>query len=147
LKVNGAEISAPQLGQVDYVMGEATRQMPSSNTATFAPSGGSLTGASGTISVNFATRDVLVQNLGFGIGALTFSGLNGETKFDARIASGNFGGNYSSGICAGCVAFNPQSSVFGGSFVGKNADGLVFSTILLTGNNGTASGVHLFTKP
>jgi hypothetical protein len=28
--------------------------------------------------------------------------------------------------------------------VGQNASGLVFSTFLLTGNGGTASGVHLF---
>jgi hypothetical protein len=42
--------------------------------------------------------------------------------------------------------------VFTGNFVGRSADGLVFSTIMLTGNgtgNGTdtASGVQLFKKP
>ena len=140
-------VTAPALGQVDYVLADATRQMPGSGTAVFAPTGGSLTQSSGQIAVNFATRGVELRNLGFNIGGLVFSGLNGSATYSTNIASGTFGGNYTSGTCTGCSGFTPQSSSYGGSFVGRNADGLVFSTILLTGAGGTASGVHLFKQP
>ena len=140
-------VSSPALGPVDYVLADATRQMPGSGTAVFTPSGGSLTQTSGQIAVNFVTRGVELRNLGFNIGGLVFSGLNGASTYDARIASGTFGGNYTSGTCTGCSGFTPQGSSYNGSFVGRNADGLVFSTILLTGAGGTASGVHLFKQP
>lgn len=144
--VSGTALTAPTLGRVDYMFGDATRQMPTSNTAVFTPLGGNTLGqVTGDIAVNFATRGVALNALGFSAGGLVFSGLNGSATYDARIASGAFTGNYSSGNCVGCVGFAPQSSVFNGAFVGANANGLVFSTILLTGS-GTASGVHLFGK-
>ena len=132
---------------MDYVFADATRTMPGTGTAVFSPTGGSLAQASGTVAVDFANRSVALQNLGFNIGGLAFTGLNGSATYDARIASGTFGGNYSSGNCTGCPAFTPLSSSFGGSFVGRNADGLVFSTFLLTGAGGSASGVHVFKQP
>ena len=147
---NNRALIAPTLGVVDYMMGDAPQQMPTSGTAVFRPTGGMLAGATGTIAVNFVTRSVALQNLGFNIGGLGFSGLNGSATYDARIASGAFTGNYTSGSCVGCVAFTPLSSAYGGNFIGRNADGLIFSTILVTGNptgGSTASGVQLFTKP
>lgn len=145
--VSGALVSAPTLGGVDYVFGDATRQMPTSGTAVFMPAGGMLANPSGTIAVNFVTRAVAVQNLGFTIGGLVFSGLNGSATYSDRIASGAFGGNYASGNCAGCSGFVPQSSAFNGNFVGREANGLVFSTILLTGQNSVSAGVQLFKQP
>lgn len=146
--VSGVKQSAPELGAVDYVHSNATRQMPGSGTAVFTPSGGSLTQTSGQIAVNFVAQSVELRNLGFRIDGLIFSGLNGNTTYDPRaVASGTFGGNYTSGTCTGCSGFTPQGSSYNGSFVGRNADGLVFSTILLTGAGGTASGVHLFKQP
>lgn len=145
--VSGQTLAAPQLGPVDYAYADATRSMPTTGTAVFSPAGGSLGQASGTVAVNFVTRGVELQNLGFNIGSLAFSGLNGSATYSDRIASGTFGGNYSSGTCTGCTAFTPLSSSFGGSFVGRNADGLVFSTFLLTGGGGSAAGVHVFRQP
>jgi hypothetical protein len=145
--VSGSPIVAPALGPVSYLLADATRTMPSTGTAVFTPRGGTLGNATGTVAVNFATRAVELRNLGFQIGTLNFSGLNGNAAFDARIASGGFGGNYSSGQCTGCSAFTPLSSSFSGNFVGRDADGLAFATFLLTGGGGTASGVHLFTRP
>lgn len=141
--VSGVPVVAPALGRVDYVFADATTAMPSSGTAVFRPLGGSLQQTSGTISVNFVTRDIALANLGFTIDGLAFSALAGSASYSARSASGAFQGNYTSGSCSGCAAFLPQSSAFGGNFIGKDAAGLVFSTILLTGS-GTASGVHLF---
>jgi hypothetical protein len=43
------------------------------------------------------------------------------------------------------VAFAPEASAFGGNFVGNEANGLVFTSILQTGK-GTVSGLHLFKK-
>lgn len=145
--VSGQTLTAPQLGPVDYAYADATRTMPTTGTAVFTPAGGSLGQVSGTVAVNFVTRGVALQNLGFSIGSLAFTGLNGSATYSDRIASGTFGGNYSSGNCSGCSAFTPLSSSFGGSFVGRNADGLVFSTFLLTGGGGSASGVHVFKQP
>jgi hypothetical protein len=145
--VSGQTLAAPQLGPVDYAFADATRSMPTTGTAVFAPAGGSLSAVSGTVAVNFVTRDVALQNLGFNIGSLAFSGLNGNASYSDRIASGTFGGNYTSGSCTGCAAFTPLSSSFGGSFIGRNADGLVFSTFLLTGGGGSAAGVHVFKQP
>lgn len=144
--VSGTALSAPTLGRVDYMFGDATRQMPTTNTAVFTPAGGSTLGqVGGDIAVNFATRSVTLNGLGFTVDGLVFSGLTGNATYDARIASGFFAGNYSGGNCVGCPGFAPQSSVFNGAFVGAGANGLVFSTILLTGS-GTASGVHLFRR-
>ena len=145
---NGVPISAPTLaGPVDFMFGEATRQMPTSNTAVFTPGGGLLTGATGTIEVNFATRAVALQNLGFNIGGLVFSGLNGNSTYDANTASGRFSGNYAPGAtCSGCVGFTSGASSYNGNFVGRNADGLVLGNTMVTGT-GSISGLQLFTKP
>lgn len=142
--VSGQNYGAPNLGPVNYVLGDATRVMPSTGTAVFTPAGGSLTNATGNVAVNFATRGVELRNLGFNIGTLAFTGLNGTASYDPRIASGGFAGNYSSGQCTGCIAFTPLSSSFGGNFLGRNADALAFSTFLLTGAGNTAAGIHLF---
>ena len=147
VRVSGTNNVAPSLGRVDYVMGEAPRAMPTTATGTFTPAGGSLTAVTGNIGVNFADRSVTLNSLGFQIGSQTFSNLNGNTRYDPLLRSGGFSGNYTSGSCAGCSDFNAASSVFSGNFVGRNANGVVFSTILLTGGGGTSSGVHLFTRP
>lgn len=144
--VSGVARTAPALGPADFVIADATRTMPGTGTAVFSPAGGGLTNPSGTIAVDFLNRRVDLQNLGFDIAGLRFSGLAGSAPIDARIASGAFSGNYSAGQCNGCSGFTPLSSAFGGNFVGKNADGLVFSTIMLT-NGSSVSGVHLFAKP
>jgi hypothetical protein len=142
--VSGQNYSAPNLGPVNYVLGDATRVMPGTGTAVFTPAGGSLGNPTGNIAVNFATRGVELRNLGFNIGTLAFSGLNGTASYDPRIASGGFAGNYSSGQCTGCIAFTPLSSSFGGNFMGRDADALAFSTFLLTGGGNSAAGIHLF---
>lgn len=136
----------PGLGRVDYVFGDVPRALPTAGSATFTPTAGMLPGAQGSINVNFVSRDVSLQNLGFVIGNLAFAGLNGTAAYDNRIASGPFNGNFSSGTCTGCVAFAPLSSNFGGNFLGSQGHGLVLFTNLLTGN-GTASGIQLFTRP
>ena len=148
----GMDLTAPQLGNVDYVIAEATRQMPTSGVAEFRPAvgtGGVAMGTfgspSGSIKLDFVSRKVDLIDLGFTVNGLAFSGLRGSAVYDASIASGAFQGKYSAGSCPSCASFAPGSSIFGGNFVGRNADGLVFSTILLTGS-GTASGVHLFTR-
>ena len=146
MRVSGQLQTAPSLGQVDYVFANATRSVPTTASATFTPTGGLLQGVNGNIAVNFATRSVTLQNLGFQIGGQSFAGLNGTASYTATAAAGAFDGRYSSGTCSGCAAFTPTSSVFNGNFVGTAANGLVFSTLLNTGN-GFASGVHLFTRP
>ena len=148
-------IVAPQLGAVDYLMAEATRQMPTSSTVIFSPfasgtGGGMVSNPSGTIAVNFANRDVALQNLGFTIGNQVFSGLTGGATYSSSIASGAFSGNYANtGACAGCADFRPTASAFTGNFVGRDANGLVFSTLLITGTapTATASGLQLFKRP
>ena len=142
--VSSQNYGAPSLGPVNYVRGDATRVMPATGTAVFTPAGGSLTNTSGNVAVNFATRGVELRNLGFNIGTLAFTGLNGTASYDPRIASGGFAGNYSSGQCTGCTAFTPLSSSFGGNFMGRDADALAFSTFLLTGGGNSAAGIHLF---
>ena len=144
--VSGTAISAPQLGpQVTYMFGPATVAMPTSGTATFSAAGGFLGAVSGAISVNFVSRQVQVNNLGFTQSGLTFSALNGSAIYSPTISSGFFTGNYSSGSCTGCSAFAPAASAFGGNFVGADASGLIYSSIMQTGS-GTVSGLHLFTK-
>ena len=147
LNVGGVVIRAPSLGRVDYVFAEAPRAMPVAATGTYTPAGGSLAGVSGSIGVDFAARSIALRDLGFQIGSQTFAGLNGGSSYSDAVRSGAFSGNYSSGSCTGCIAFDPRSSLFSGNFVGRDANGLVFSTILLTGGGNTASGVHLFTRP
>jgi len=145
--LSGGTITAPALGAVDWIAGDATRAMPTTGTAVFTPAGGgNLSAVSGSVAVNFVTRGVSVQDLGFALDGLVFSGLNGSATYDPHALSGVFAGNYSSGQCNGCAAFVPEASSFGGNFLGSNADGLVFSTILLTGN-GTSGGITLLKRP
>ena len=144
--VSGVPLSSPTLGtDVFYMMGDATRTMPTAGTATFAPAGGFLANVAGNISVNFVTREVALNNLGFTLGGLSFAQLNGTSSYDAGIASGFFKGNYNSGTCVGCVAFTPGASAFTGNFVGTAANGAILSTILQNGA-GTVAGVHLFSR-
>lgn len=151
--VNKSPVVAPVLGTVDYAFADATTVMPSAGSASFKPLGGTLQAVTGSIDVDFVTRVVSVNNLGFTIGALSFSGLNSDplkpVKYSATSGSGGFQGNYASGSCPGCgPKFAPGSGSFGGNFIGKDAAGLIFSTILPTGNGtNAASGVHVFGRP
>jgi hypothetical protein len=143
--VSGAPVQAPTLGPVDFMFAEATRQMPTTGTATFTPTGGSLQNVSGTIGVNFVTRDVALNNLGFTLGGLAFSNLGGSAKYSPTVASGVFSGNYTQGSCPACgQQWVPTAGSFGGNFVGRDANGLIFTTILPTGSGSTVSGVQLF---
>lgn len=146
ITVSGRAVSAPQLGvQTAYMFAPATVAMPTSGTATYLPVGGFLESVSGTINTNFVTREVQVNNLGFTASGLKFSALNGSATYSPSIASGFFTGNYTSGQCMGCIAFAPEASAFGGNFVGNDANGLIFSSIMQTGK-GTVAGLHLFKK-
>lgn len=156
VSAGGVPASAPALGRFDYVFGNATAQMPGTGTATYTavPGAGSLGVNAGSIQVNFVQREVAVQNLGFSLDGLAFSGMNGVARYDnttvgSGSAAGTFAARYTSGQCAGCSAFAPTASSFNGSFIGRNADGLVFSSILITGNPGgsTSAGVQLLTRP
>lgn len=131
--------------EFQYMIGSATTVMPTTGTVSFSPAGGFLTDASGKITVNFVDRNVQLDTLGFTIGTQTFSNLQGSASYAATSGSGFFTGNYDSGNCSGCAAFSPGASSFTGNFLGDQADGLMFSTVLATGA-GTASGVHAFTK-
>jgi hypothetical protein len=124
------------------MLGLATVAMPTSGAAVFTPAGGFLGGVSGSIGVNFVTRAVTVNNLGFTLSGLSFSALNGTASYSQSVASGFFSGNYSSGNCVGCTGFSPTASAFTGNFVGSAASGLIYSTIMQTGS-GTVSGIHL----
>lgn len=146
VNVSGQARTAPSLGPVDYVFAEAPRAMPSTGTATFTPTGGGLSQVQGAIAVDFVSRNVALQNLGFQIGSLSFSGLTGSSRFNNAVGSGAFSGNYTGGSCAGCSGFTASSSLYSGNFVGAGANGLVFSTLLNTGA-GNVAGVHLFTRP
>lgn len=144
--VSGNNVSAPTLGSdFHYMVGDATRQMPTAGSVTFSPTAGFLNSASGNITVNFATRNVQINNLGYSLGALTFAGLNGNTTYGAQSGSGFFKGNFNSGTCTGCAAFSANASAFSGNFVGETANGVIFSNIMQTGS-GTVSGTHLFTR-
>lgn len=131
--------------QFQYMIGQATREMPTTGTASFIPAGGFLDNATGSIDVDFVNRNVALNNLGFGIDNLAFSGLNGASTYSDSIGSGFFKGNYTSGSCTGCTAFSPNASVFTGNFMGENANGLMFSTIMQTGTD-TVAGVHTFSR-
>ncbi len=143
---SGVLKSAPQLGPtLSYMFANSTPAMPTSGTATLLPaSGGPFGAASGSILADFGARSITLNNLGFNLGAYSFSSLSGQANY-AATGSGAFSGNYSGGLCAGCAGFSPTSSAFSGNFVGKSANGLIFSSIMQTGS-GTASGVHLFTR-
>jgi hypothetical protein len=140
--------TAPALGRVDWITADTPQALPGSGSYEFRPVGGSLADVTGTIRVDIPSRGVTLNDLGFRIDGLTFAGLRGSATYDdSRLASAPFVGNYSAGTCTGCSGFVPGSSVFAGQFVGRQAHGLVFSTVLLTGGGGTAAGVHLFTRP
>ena len=144
--VTGNKLTAPALGtSVHYMMGDATVVMPKTGTFQFLPVAGFLGAVTGNMSVNFTTRQVNLNNLGFTLGALSFAGLNGASVYDANIASGFFKGNYSSGSCIGCSGFSPAASAFTGNFVGAAANGAIVSSILQNGA-GTVAGVHLFAR-
>jgi hypothetical protein len=144
--VSAKGVSVSALGpQFQYLIGQATRDMPTTGTASFAPAGGFLSKASGTIGIDFVTRSVQLSNLGFDLSGLSFTSLNGAATYSNTIASGFFKGNYTSGSCTGCAAFSPDASVFTGNFLGKSASGLMFSTVLSTGL-GSVSGLHAFQR-
>lgn len=145
--LNGLSYQAPALGAVDWIAAEATRVMPATGTAVFTPAGGgNMSGVSGSVAVDFANRHVNVVDLGFTLDGLLFSGLNGTTSYSDKTLSGGFVGNYSSGSCSGCAGFVAGSSSFGGNFVGTAANGLVLSTVLVTGDT-THGGVTLMKRP
>ncbi len=140
--------TTPALGRVDWVTADTPLALPGSGSYTFTPVGGSLREVTGSIGVDIASRGVTLNDLGFRIDGFSFSGLRGSASYDdSRLASAPFVGNYSAGSCSGCTGFVAGSSVFAGQFVGRDASGLIFSTVLVTGPTGTASGVHLFTRP
>lgn len=149
VKVSDTPQQYPVLGAAfNYMMANATPSMPTAGLATFAPLGGNFTNTSGTISTDFGSRSVTLNGLGFTLGNYTFSGLTGQTTY-ATTGSGFFSGNYSGGGCQGCSNFSATGSAFTGNFVGSSANGLIFSSILKTGDaigNVTVSGVHLFTR-
>jgi hypothetical protein len=147
VSTRNGKVSAPQLGNVDYVFAEATRAMPTAGQGTYTPRGGSFVSPTGTVQVDFVRQTVTLQNLGFGLGGLTFTGLGGSTSYASNSGSGAFNGTYSSGTCTGCPALDLTQSKFGGNFVGRNADGMLFSTFLSIGNNILLPGVQVFTKP
>jgi hypothetical protein len=145
--VKGAYTSSALDPTVSYMMAQSTTAMPTSGTVTLTPAGGNFQNVSGNISADFGARQVTVNNLGFTLQNATFTGLNGNATYGST-GSGFFSGNYSAGNCsAGCAGFSPTASSFTGNFVGKAANGLIFSSILQTGNstgNATVAGVHLF---
>jgi hypothetical protein len=142
----GNQVPTADLGpEFKYLIGKATREMPTTGTATFVPAGGFLNNASGTISVDFTSRNVQLNSLGFDLSGKSFSGLTGGASYLPSVGSGFFSGNYSGGTCVGCTGFAPTASSFSGNFLGEGAAGLLYSTILQTGN-GTVSGAHAFKR-
>lgn len=142
----GQTLEAPTLGQVDWLVAEATRVMPTQGQGIYTPAGGPMRNVNGSILVNFQLGTVALQNLGFQIGGNTYANLTGNASYLPSDPAGPFRGNYSGGSCSGCVGFLPTSSLFLGSFAGREAQGLVFSTVLVN-SAGTQAGTHLFTKP
>lgn len=154
LRSGTREIGNPDLGnRVSWVAADTPLTLPGSGTYEFSPRGGSLADVTGVIRVDTAARRVSFDDLGFRIDGFRFSGLAGQATYDGRadreVASAPFSGRYDPlrGSCTGCSGFVPGSSLFTGQFVGREAGGLVFSTLMVTGGGGTASGVHLFTRP
>jgi hypothetical protein len=138
-------VAAPTLGSVEWMTAEATRRMPGSGTFTFTPRGGTLADVSGGIRVDFGNRSVQLQQLAFRIGNLNFSNLAGSTNWDAASAAGGFRGSYTGGTCTGCLAFVPTGSNFAGTFAGRDANGLLFSTFLNTGSS-FVGGTQVLTR-
>jgi hypothetical protein len=136
--------SLANVSQLNYMMALSTPSMPTTGAVTLNPVGGNFGAASGNIVADFGARQVTLNNLGFTLGGLGFTGLNGQASYGAK-GSGFFSGNYSSGSCPSCAGFSPTGSAFTGNFVGKAAEGLIFSSIMQTGS-GTVSGVHLFSR-
>ncbi len=153
LRTGTREVQSPQLGgRVDWIAADTPVALPGSGSFEFTPRGGSLQDVTGTIRVDMLQRQVRLNDLGFRIDGFTFSGLRGEASYngnpDRDFASAPFTGRFEEGgRCPACPNFSPTASAFAGHFVGREAGGLVFSTVLSTGNGGTASGVHLFTRP
>lgn len=154
LRTRAGDVVSPTLGpRVDWIAADTPLTFPGSGTFEYTPRGGSLLDVTGTIRVDTAARTVLLNDLGFRIDGFRFSGLQGSASFDGRpdrpVASAPFSGNYTPGVgnCAGCAGFVQGSSLFTGQFVGRQAGGIVFSTVMVTGGGGTAAGVHLFTRP
>ncbi len=148
LRTGARELLAPELGRVDWITADTPLALPGSGSYTFTPVGGSLRDVTGTIRVDIAGRGVTLNDLGFRIDTLSFSGLRGTATYDdSRLASAPFIGNYTAGSCPACAGFVPGSSVFAGNFVGREGQGIIFSTLMVTGPGTTASGVHLFTRP
>lgn len=144
--VDAPPITHPKLGaEIQYMIGQATQTMPSTGSVVFLPRDGLLTGVAGSIGVNFVNRAVTLNDLGFSTQGFTFSQLNGGATYDNSIGSGSFNGNYTSGVCAQCTAFNPVASAFSGNFVGAGADGVILSHIMQTGA-GQVGGVQLFAR-
>lgn len=132
--------------EFQYMIGDATPQMPTSGQVTYSPRGGFLEDVSGTLSVDFVDREVSINDLGFSMSGRSYSSLNGAAQYsDNQDAAGFFNGNYTSGVCEGCTAFSVENSSFTGSFSGKDAEGVIFSTIMTHGA-GTDAGSHLFTN-
>lgn len=146
VQLRGSTITTPTLGTVDWIAGETTRTLPGSGTATFTPAGGgNLANVSGSIAVDFQLRTVALNNLGFTIDGLAFSGLQGTATMRPGSLSGLFNGNYTAGSCAGCTGFLPGASSYAGNFLGRNADGLLFSTTLAT-EGATKGGITVLKK-
>ena len=142
----GNSVPTADLGpEFKYLIGKATREMPTTGTATFVPAGGFLNNVTGTIGVDFNSRNVQLNSLGFDLSGKSFSGLSGSANYLPTVGSGFFSGNYSGGTCVGFTGFAPTASSFTGNFLGDGAAGLLYSTILQTGN-GTVSGAHAFQR-
>jgi hypothetical protein len=141
--VSGTVTRFPDLGAlVTYMVGPATVTMPTTGQATFSPVGGDFSATGGSITADFGQRTINFNDLAFKLGTFGFSNLTGTANY-ANSGSGFFNGNYRSGSCTGCTGFSATGSAFTGNFVGGNANGLIFSSVMQTGS-GTVSGVHLF---
>jgi hypothetical protein len=137
--------AANGLGRVDYVVAAATRNMPTVGSFTFTPAGGLMQNATGTIAVNFASQSVTLQNLGFTSGSYAFANLNGSSTYAG--GGGLFQGSFTSGSCTGCPGFIVGSSQYLGSFAGAQANGLVLTTVMVTGAPSNTVGMHVFRRP
>lgn len=141
-------VTYPTLGSTfEFMTGPATTVMPTTGKVTFSAvsGGGFLNNVTGNIGVDFVNRTVSLNSLGFDLAGQTYSGLTGQSTYSNSVGSGFFSGKYTGGNCPGCAGFSATASSYTGNFMGKNADGLLFSTIMQTGS-GTAAGVHLFSQ-
>ena len=140
-------------GTVNYITGNTVTQMPATGSnVIYSPIGGVVNGGAGgtfnggTISVDFAARQVVLKDLSAkntGSG-LTFT-MNGSAIYSSTTA--RFGSTFSSVTCSGgCPTTGTPSGSFSGHFFGANAEGLGigFSAGYGTGNGVT--GVQAFGK-